>query len=65
MKKEYISPEMTEFAFDTVGSMMVNITSDPSKAVDPANSRAPGFDDEDDEEWEDEEDAVGGRRKVY
>jgi len=65
MKKEYISPEMTEFAFDTVGSMMVNITSDPSKAVDPTNSRAPGYDEDDDEEWEDEEDVVGGRRKVY
>ncbi len=64
MKKEYISPEIIEFAFDTVGSMMVSITS--NNAVDPANSRAPGLDDEDDdEEWGDEEDAVGGRRKVY
>lgn len=44
---------------------MVSITSNPSKAVDPANSRAPGYDDEDDEDWGDEEDAVGGRSKVY
>ncbi len=65
MKKEYISPEMLTVAFDTASLMQVAITSDPNKSVGAGDSRAPGFDDEDDEEWGDEEDVVGGRRKVY
>ncbi len=66
MKKEYISPEMLTVAFDTASLMQIAFTSDPDQSVGAGSSLAPSYDgDEDDEEWEDEEDVVGGRRKVY
>ena len=66
MKKEYISPEMLTVAFDTASLMKIAITSDPDQSVGAGSSLAPSYDgDEDDEEWEDEENVVGGRRKVY
>ena len=62
MKKEYISPEMLTVAFDTASLMQVAITSDPNKSVGAGDSRAPGFDDEeDDEEWEDDAPRRGRR----
>lgn len=57
---------MLTVAFDTASLMQIAITSDPDQSVGAGSSLAPSYDgDEDDEEWEDEEDVVGGRRKVY
>ncbi len=53
---------MQDFAFDTKTSMMIGITSNTEKAVDPANSRSPFYDEEDEEDWDDEDPA---NDKVY
>ena len=65
MKKEYINPEMDVVVFEpTLLQSASPNTLNPSGG-NPGNTLAPGYDDDDDEDWGDEEDAVGGRRKVY
>ena len=63
MKKEYINPEMLVVGFQTQGILALSIK---EGTADKNDILAPTYDDEDDDEdWGDEEDAVGGRRKVY
>ncbi len=65
MKKEYINPEIQVVCFAT-DEIMQTFTVSGGTKVGGSSAEAPGLDDEDeDEDWEDEKDVVGGRRKVY
>lgn len=55
MKKEYISPEMLAVEFKTAASMLFNVSNGTQVGAGSSEAPSYGYDDEDDEEWEDDE----------
>lgn len=61
MKKEYISPEMLAVEFSTAASMLFNVSNGTTVGAGSSEAPSYGYDEEDEEDWEDEAPRRGRR----